>query len=234
MNSKTPIYPDIVFVLIPEGAFLMGGDTESDHQPVHEVAISAFQLSRTPITNAQYAVFCKATDRSYPEFWEQERYHSGPDFPDHPAVGVSWQDASEFTEWLGARLPTEAEWEYAACGGLEGMPYPFGDDIDPTKANYSHPKTPGLLPVGQFPPNGFDLLDMSGNVVEWVADRYDSDYYSRSPKENPQGPDSGKHRVIRGGGWHSGLYCNRVDFRNALPSNWGDFAVGFRIATNAN
>lgn len=211
----------------------MGGDTESDHRPVHEVAISAFQLSRTPITNAQYAGYCEATDRPYPEFWGHERFCSGTQFPNYPVVGVSWQDASEFAEWMDARLPTEAEWEYAARGGLEGMPYPFGDDIDPTKANYSHPKTPGLLPVGHFPPNGFDLLDMSGNVVEWVADRYTADYYACSPKHNPQGPDSGKHRVIRGGGWHSGPYCNRVYFRNALPANWVDFAVGFRIARNA-
>ena len=228
-----PTYPDIVFVRIPEGTFLMGGDTESDHQPIHEVTVSAFRLSKTPITNAQYAVFCEATDRVYPEFWGQERFRSGPGFPNHPAVGVSWQDASDFAEWMSSRLPTEAEWEYAARGGLEGEPYPFGSDIDPSEANYSHPKTPGLLPVGQFPPNGFDLLDMCGNVVEWVVDRYASDYYACSPKENPQGPTIGKHRVIRGGGWHSGPYCNRVYYRNALPSNWVDFAVGFRIAKDA-
>ncbi len=121
------------------------------------------------------------------------------------------------------------------------MPYPFGDELDPSTANYSpleeeHIRLSpgGTMPVGQFPPNGFDLPDMSGNVVEWVADLYDPDYYSRSPKENPQGPDIGKHRVIRGGGWHSGPYCNRVYFRNALPANWVDFAVGFRVAKNAN
>jgi len=228
-----PTYPDIVFVLIPEGTFLMGGDAESDHQPIHEVAVSAFQLSKTPIANAQYAAFCEATDRTYPEFWGQERFRSGPGFPNYPVVGVSWQDASGFAEWMSSRLPTEAEWEYAARGGLEGEPYPFGSDINPSEANYSHPKAPGLLPVGQFPPNGFDLLDMCGNVVEWVSDRYASDYYACSPKENPGGPNSGKHRVIRGGGWHSGPYCNRVYFRNALPANWVDFAVGFRIAKNA-
>jgi len=240
MNSETQDRPDIEFVLIPEGAFLMGGDTESDHQPVHEVAIAAFQLSRTHVTNHQYAAFCEATDRAYPQFWRQERYCSGPDFPNHPVAGISWQTASEFVEWMSARLPTEAEWEYAARGGLEGKPYPFGDELDPSKANYSpleeeHIRlSPGAtLPVGSFPPNGFDLLDMCGNVVEWVADRYAADYYARSPKEDPQGPDIGKHRVIRGGGWHSGPYCNRVYFRNALPANWVDFAVGFRVAKNA-
>ena len=240
MNSETPNHPDIEFLLIPEGTFLMGGDTEPDHQPVHEVAIAAFQLSRTHVTNHQYAAFCEGTDRAYPQFWGQERYCSGPDFPNHPVVGVSWQSASEFAEWTGARLPTEAEWEYAARGGFEGLPYPFGDDLDPSKANYSpldeaeiRLSAGGTMPVGKFPPNGFGLLDMCGNVVEWVADRYAADYYSRSPKENPGGPDVGKHRVIRGGGWHSGPYCNRVYFRNALPANWVDFAVGFRVAKNA-
>jgi sulfatase modifying factor 1 len=86
------------------------------------------------------------------------------------------------------------------------------------------------VPVGSYAPNGFGLYEMCGNVVEWVADRYDPTYYARSPKVDPQGPDVGKHRVIRGGGWHSGPYCNRVDFRNGLPANWVDFAIGFRVA----
>jgi formylglycine-generating enzyme required for sulfatase activity len=112
------------------------------------------------------------------------------------------------------------------AGGL----YPFGDDIDPSLVNYSRHAANGTLPVGSFASNGFGLHDMSGNVVEWCADRYDASYYTRSALENPKGPDTGKHRVIRGGGWHSGPYCCRVDFRNALPANWVDFAVGLRIA----
>ncbi|MFC2099681.1 formylglycine-generating enzyme family protein [Candidatus Bipolaricaulota bacterium] len=221
---------DIAFTDIPGGTFRMGGDVEPDHQPVHEAAISMFRLAIHPVTCAQYAAFCAATGHRLPEFWDEDRFHCGPAFPDHPVVGVSWQDACAFVEWVGARLPTEAEWEYAARGGLDGHLYPFGDEIDPSLVNYSHHDTRGTLPVGGFSPNGFGLHDMSGNVVEWCADRYDSAYYARSPRENPQGPETGKHRVIRGGGWHSGPYCNRVYFRNALPANWVDFAVGFRVA----
>ena len=228
MSSARTI--DIAFTDIPGGTFRMGGDVEPDHQPVHEVVISAFRLAIHPVTCAQYAGFCAATGHRFPEFWGQDRFHSGPAFPDHPVVGVSWHDVCAFVEWAGVRLPTEAEWEYAARGGLEGKPYPFGDEIDPSKANYSHPETRGTLPVGGFASNGFGLHDMSGNVVEWCADRYDPAYYARSPRESPQGPKTGKHRVIRGGGWHSGPYCNRVYFRNALPANWVDFAVGFRVA----
>ncbi|MBU0595885.1 formylglycine-generating enzyme family protein [Candidatus Bipolaricaulota bacterium] len=225
---------DTVFADIPSGAFMMGGDVESDHQPIHEVAVSAFRLAIHPVTNAQYEAFCAATQHRLSEFWGQDRYHCGPAFPDHPVVGVSWQDAGAFAEWAGGRLPTEAEWEVAARGGVAGGLYPFGDDIDPSLANYSRHAANGTLPVGSFAPNGFGLHDMSGNVVEWCADRYDALYYARSALQNPKGPDTGKHRVIRGGGWHSGPYCCRVDFRNALPANWVDFAVGFRLARDGS
>ena len=143
-------------------------------------------------------------------------------------------DAGAFAEWIGGRLPTEAEWEYAARGGLEGKAYPWGDEIEPALANYARTGTTGTKTVGSHPPNGFGLNDMSGNVVEWVADRYDPAYYARSPKADPRGPEAGKHRVIRGGGWHSGPYCNRVYFRNALPANWVDISVGFRIAKDVD
>lgn len=218
------------FVEIPSGGFLMGGEMEPDHQPVHVVEISAFRLMKHHVTNAEYAAFCEATEHRLPEFWGQDRYRCGPEHPDHPVVGVSFHDAAAFAEWIGGRLVTEAEWEYAARGGLVGKAYPFGDEVDPSKANYARSDTKGTEPVGSYPPNGFSLYDMCGNVVEWVADRYDPAYYARSPRVKPAGPEAGKHRVIRGGGWHSGPYCVRVDFRNALPANWVDFAVGFRVA----
>jgi sulfatase modifying factor 1 len=221
-------------VEIPSGRFAMGGDSEPDHQPIHDVEISAFRLTRFHVTNEQYAAFCVATDHHLPEFWGQARFRSGPDFPDHPVVGVSWLDASTFAAWVGGRLVTEAEWEYAARGGLVGKAYPFGDEIDPSKANYACAGVTGTVPVGSYAPNGLGLYDMCGNVVEWVADRYDTTFYARSPKVDPPGPEIGKHRVIRGGGWHSGPYCNRVDFRNALPANWVDFAVGFRVAKDVD
>jgi iron(II)-dependent oxidoreductase len=225
--------PTTEMVRIPPGEFIMGDDSEGDHHPPHRVWVRSFYLDVYEVTNAQYFAFCRATDRKLPEFWGSQRYRCGPDWPDHPVVGISSRDAEAYAEWVGKRLPTEAEWEYAARGGLAGNHYAHGDEIDSTTANYSRAGTGGTMPVGSYPPNGFGLYDMSGNVVEWVADRYAADYYANSPAENPTGPETGKFRVIRGGGWHSGPYCSRVYFRNGLPANWLDFNVGFRCARTA-
>jgi sulfatase modifying factor 1 len=214
-------------VLIPAGEFLMGTDSGDDSSPRHRIYLDAFYLDRHEVTNARYHEFCRETGRKLPEFWGMEGFHCGPDFPDHPVVGVSWSDAAAYAEWAGKRLPTEAEWEYAARGGIVGKKFPYGDDLDSTLANFS---SSGTVPVGSYPPNGYGLYDMAGNVVEWVHDYYDAGYYSRSPDRNPTGPEKGKFVVIRGGGWHSGKFCNRVVHRNALIKSWIDFNVGFRCA----
>lgn len=220
-------------VLIPAGTFLMGGDVGVDCSPVHEVSVDAFYIDKYQVTNARYLAFCQATGHRLPEFWGMDVYHSTLDYPEHPVVGVSWRDAAAYAAWCGKRLPTEAEWEYAARGGLVGKPYPHGDDIDATLANYRRSGLAGTVPVGGYDPNGYGLYDMIGNVVEWVADYYSPDYYGVSPLRNPQGPAQGKFRVIRGGGWHTGPGCCRVFFRNALPENWKDINVGFRCARDA-
>ena len=217
-------------VLVPGGEFLMGADSEGDHNPVHQVCLDAFCMNRYEVTNAQYLRFCEATGHRLPEFWGRSRFRSGPDHPNHPVVGVSWWDAAEYATWCGQRLPTEAEWEYAARGGLVGRDFPNGGPINPSQGNYNDSGKGGPVVVGSYPTNGFGLFDMQGNVVEWVADFYDATYYARSPVANPQGPDQGRFRVIRGGGWHSGASCNKVYYRNALPPNWVDFNVGFRCA----
>ncbi|UCE17068.1 MAG: formylglycine-generating enzyme family protein [Gemmatimonadota bacterium] len=223
--------PDFDLVLIPGGEFLMGKDGESEHSPAHSVYIDSFYIDAYEVTNSQYLAFCEETGHRLPEFWGMDAFHCGPGFAKHPVVGVSWSDAEAYAEWAGKRLPTEAEWEYAARGGLVGKNYPVGDDLDSTLANFTMKgKTKGSAPVGSYPPNGYGLYDMVGNVVEWVSDYYAGDYYSASPYENPTGPEKGKFRVIRGGGWHSGPYCNSVFFRNALPGGWVDINVGFRCA----
>lgn len=118
MSAERAVDLDDAFVEIPCGTFLMGEDSEPDHRPIHEVEISAFRLMRHHITNAQYAASCEATVHRLTEFWGEGRFRCGPEYPEHPVVGVSWLDAEAFAEWAGGRLVIEAEWEYAA--GLSG------------------------------------------------------------------------------------------------------------------
>ncbi len=221
-------------ILIPAGTFLMGYPDMDDTAPVHEVYVDSFYIDVHEVTNAQYFEFCRKTGRALPEFWGMDVYRSGPDFPDHPVMGISWSDAKAYAEWLGKRLPTEAEWEYAARGGLAQKKFHTGDTLDSTVANYA--KSDGPVPVKSYPPNGYGLYDMTGNVVEWCSDIYGFDYYSysASPDSNPKGPAQGKFRVIRGGGWHTGPMCCSVYFRNGLRLNWRDFNVGFRCVKDCN
>lgn len=216
-------------VLIPGGEFLMGSSRGED-SPVHKVYVDSFYIDKYEVTNAQYLAFCEATGHRLPMFWGMAGFRCGPDYPDHPVVTVNWVDAKVYAEWCSKRLPTEAEWECAARGGLEGMTYPIGNTLTPSDGNYSKSDKRGSVAVGSYPPNGFGLHDMQGNVVEWVADWYDPDYYASGLTENPKGPEVGKFKVIRGGGWHSGPSCNAAHFRNALPPGWLDFNVGFRCA----
>ncbi|MFH1680039.1 MAG: SUMF1/EgtB/PvdO family nonheme iron enzyme [Candidatus Eisenbacteria bacterium] len=233
-SDSLPPRAEPEMVLIPGGEFVMGSDEPGDSYPPHEVRLAPFYLDKTEVTNAEYHAFCEATERSLPEFWGLDVYCSGLDYPDHPVVGVSWGDAIAYAAWRGVRLPTEAEWEYAARGGLDGKSYSHGDSLSSdlyAPGGYTGKGAPS--PVAGFPPNGFGLHDMTGNVSEWIKDRYDEKYYSRSPAENPTGPTSGTFRVVRGGGWHTGPGCKTVHFRGALRSNWVDFNTGFRCAKYA-
>ncbi len=212
------------FVPIPAGEFRMGTtarspDIEPDARPAHQVRLSAFRMARTEVTRAQYARFLEATRREKPQFWESPLFKCSER---QPVVGVSWDDAAAFCAWIGGRLPTEAEWEYAARGA-DGRRYPWGEDepVWPLALRYilmmqDYPTTPqtraifnlrlnddkpnsvGTCPGGGSP---FGLLDMAGNVSEWCADWYSPHYYAESPRENPTGPASGRTRVIRGGSW---------------------------------
>jgi formylglycine-generating enzyme required for sulfatase activity len=224
---------DTAMALIPAGEFVMGREGTGDNSPPHTVRLGAFYLDCCEVTNAEYAEFCRATGRDLPKFWGMNAFRSGDRYPDHPVVFVSNGDAREYATWRGKRLPTEAEWEYAARGGLTGKAYVNGDVLDSTKVNYTLSALKGPVAVGSFEPNGYGLYDMAGNVQEWVSDRYDAEYYKTSPAENPPGPAKGRFRVIRGGGWDTGPGCMGVGYRNALPANWIDFNVGFRCARDA-
>jgi formylglycine-generating enzyme len=220
-------------VLIPKGEFNMGKNTPNptDWQPEHKVTIDSFYLDKYEVTNQQYYEFCQATKHALPEFWGMKEFKCSLDFPDHPIVCVSFFDAVSFAKWVGKRLPTEAEWEYACRGGLTDKNFHTGDQLDSTKANFAK-KYKGTLKIGTFAPNNFGIYDMPGNVWEWTSDNYSDDYYLTSESNNPQGPKTGRFKVIRGGSWHSGAMCVQNYFRNGLSPSWVDFGVGFRCAKN--
>jgi formylglycine-generating enzyme required for sulfatase activity len=217
-------------LMIPGGSFWMGSEEgQSIASPRHPVVLQSFYMDIHEVSNREYQKFCLATGHKYPEFWGMHVYKSGPDYPDHPVVGVSHFDASQYAEWAGKRLPTEAEWEYAARGGLEDLSYPYGDTADHTRSRFNDPHAEkGPIKRATYLPNDYGLYDMSGNVWEWVSDWFSDSYYSESLEYNPAGPSTGTFRVFRGGGWHSGPGCTTVHRRNALPTHWVDFAGGFR------
>jgi iron(II)-dependent oxidoreductase len=198
-------------VFIPTGDYLRGRSHKlpddglkwvpelmKDDRPVRRIHVDAFYMDEHEVTNEQYAAFVNATHHRCPYNWPQGKYPEGKG--KLPVVDVSWEDASAYAKWAGKRLPTEAEWERAARGLVEGAKYPWGDS-EPTKADARFSVSDGPGPVGGAKPNYFGLYDMAGNVWEWCSDWYDKDYYAASPDQNPQGPDDGMYRVLRGGSW---------------------------------
>lgn len=223
-------------VYIQPGEFQMGSDERPYMRPVHKVKLKAFYLGKYEVTNAQYKKFCDATKRKYPKNldWDSN-YFLGK--PDHPVINISWNDAAAYAKWAGGRLPTEAEWEYAAKGGVDAYYY-WGDDIiSHDQLNYlgveegKRDQWNYTSPVGSFPPNPFGLYDILGNVWEWVADWHGEDYFSKSPKENPKGPLKGTSRLIKGGGWAGGGNDAPADRDWESPSS-RNADRGFRIAAD--
>lgn len=217
--------------LIPGGEFVMGNDMKNGlgFSPSHKVKIDSFYMDKFEVTNGDYIAFCKETGYKLPVFWNTDIFKSGEAFLNYPVIGVSYLDAKKYAEWAGKRLPTEAEWEYAARGGLVGKDFPNGNEWTKEKAKQEGSGWKNLVdPVGSYTANGYGLYDMSGNVWEWVSDRYSELYYEVSDYHNPRGPEKGANRVIRGGSWKSGSMCKKVYYRKGLISNWCDYAVGFR------
>lgn len=213
----------------------MGDDAgQFDERPAHRVRVQAFALGRFPVTNREYACYLEHTGAPEPRFWGHSRF--GAEL--QPVVGVSWFEAVAYCAWLSAatgrtyRLPTEAEREWAAGGGLDRVRYPWGDQ-EPAlvgawalgPAGQDRP-----LPVSDAAPNAYGLCHMADNVHEWCADWWDPDYYAVSPVDNPPGPPTGTRRASRGGAWRHWLKFSRCAARSSLDPSFRYNDYGFRIA----
>ena len=214
------------FVEIPAGCFWMGW--EGGHpaeRPRHRVWIDGFAIARAPVLNREYAEAIEAGDAAPPTWWSDPRFRD----PEQPVVGVSWLDATAFCRWLsrrdGARyrLPTEAEWEKAARGGLEAARYPWGEDRPATPA-FDRPPPPAETPA-----NPLGLVGLSGVCHEWCLDWEDETYYARSPERDPRGPETGTRRVSRGGAWRHHDPWSPVAHRSSLPPDLHYSDYGFRL-----
>lgn len=246
---------DMVF--IKGGCFEMGdisGDGASDEKPAHEVCVDDFHMGEHEVTVGEFNKFVNDTDyRTEAEKgmgcqhwtgngWKKEiKSWRNPGFSQNdrqPAVCISWNDAVAFTEWLSGRtgknyrLPTEAEWEYAARSGgkQEKWAGVNSESMLDQYAWYNRNSERESHPVKQKMPNGLGLYDMTGNVWEWCGDWYDKNYYKKSPRDNPEGPDKGIMRVLRGGSWEHGPWAVRISNRVWNAPFYQHDIYGFRLS----
>lgn len=262
------------FLLLKGGCFDMGdtfGDGEADEKPVHEVCLKDFYLGKYEVTVGQFRQFIKdsgyRTEAEKGEgcyYWIGKEWKNDPkknwrspgftQKDEHPVVCISYNDALAFIDWLAKktgrtyRLPTEAEWEYAARSGGKKYKYSWGEgspsgniaDLSAKEAFSDWLIWEGYddgyvytAPVGSFPPNELGIRDMTGNVWEWCSDWYGEKYYSESPKDNPRGPNSGQFRVVRGGSWANGPRNVRASNREGSEPLYRNDTIGFRLALSA-
>ena len=237
----------------------------AEERPAHTVHLDEFAIGVQLVTNAEYGRFVQEAGYRAPAVddlplvvraggEEREREFRAASAPyawrsalppadrlDHPVTLVRWDDAAAYCRWLShvlertVRLPSEAEWERAARGGLEQKPYPWGDGLSPERANFldvpDRRARAGTTPCRRFAPNGYGLFDAAGNAWEWVHDWYDPGYYVVSPDKNPVGPPEGQSRIVRGGGWVTAepamLTCSH---RHEVPPDTYSYGIGFRVA----
>jgi formylglycine-generating enzyme required for sulfatase activity len=255
--------PAPLVVRIPAGEFIMGADEHDENErPSHRVYLDEFHIGVHAVTNEEYARFVQATGHRSPAIcdlplvvppdqkamfqelaapfvWTDGTPPTGR--TQHPVTMVTFADAVKYCAWLESctgkpfRLPTEAEWEKAARGGLERQRFPWGDEIDLSRANYlPDPNLKlrhGTTEVTAHAPNGYKVYGMAGNVWQWVSDWYAADYYGRGQYLNPPGPDGGELRVVRGGSWvnHDTNFL-RCACRHPVPIDSYSYSIGFRVA----
>jgi formylglycine-generating enzyme required for sulfatase activity len=221
---------ECTFASVPAGWFLMGSDDgQEDERPVHRVWVDAFELAVYPVRCDEYAAFLGATGHEPPRDWS---LHGGS--PELPVVGVSWIDANAYCTWSSeagraVRLPTEAEWERAARGGVEGSRYPGGNDVPEWLPRAGRGPLEGPWRVTLGPANPFGVYGIGANVHEWCADWHAADYYAHSPERNPQGPESGIRRASRGGSWRHAVTISRCAQRSKLDPSFRYTDYGFRV-----
>jgi formylglycine-generating enzyme required for sulfatase activity len=257
----------VPMALVPAGFFEMGIDADdawkecqkfSDpctrgtfdrEEPVHTVTLDDFYIDQYEVTNNGYAECVDVGVCDHPSDTSsdtRDSYYGNAEYADYPVIYVDWDAAQTYCQWRGARLPTEAEWEKAARGGLDGAMYPWGNGFDETLANFCDINCKSnqantdfddgyedTAPVGMYSPNDYELYDMAGNVYEWVADWYDGNYYTKAQESNPTGPEDGEYRVIRGGSWGSTIDSLRVAYRGDffIPKDTHSL-IGFRCASS--
>jgi sulfatase modifying factor 1 len=222
-------------VLIPAGSFLMGCEAGRDEEkPVHRVSVDAFEMCVYQVRNRDWAVFMLATGHPPPKHWNDPEFSQ----PDQPVVAVNWVETAKYCDWLSSltgrryRLPSEAEWEWAALGGREGALYPWGNEPPQEWPEYVcrwGGEVNAPLPVGLGTPNPYGIFDLSENVHEWCADWFDRNYYSVSPEHNPQGPPRGERRASRGGSWRHQIKVSRCAARASIPPTFEYADYGFRV-----
>jgi len=259
--------------LVPAGKYWIGSPRGAeDEQPRHAAQLDAFWIDLHEVTMAEFAAFVRATDYitiaqrvGYSWVYDAERkcWRPGqnacwrlpdgrqPAAPNEPVTQVAWSDAEAYARWAGKRLPSEAEWEAAAAGGLNDAIYPWGRELRPQgryEANYWQGWFPdqdlgrdgyrGVAPVRSYRANRYGLYDMAGNVAEWCADWHSADYYQSAPSVRPPGPAQGEAKVVRGGSWlsaenvHRSLMC--IYAREHLPPPVARQDLGFRCVRDVS
>lgn len=254
-SERTVKEDGMVQVYVPEGTFQMGGldpRASEDEKPVHQVEMKGFWIDKTEVTNAMFLQCVQSGTCTPPQNSASESrssYFNNTEFNDYPVVNVTWDSAKKYCEWAGRRLPTEAEWEYAARG-TSAATYPWGEAApDDTRANFNYTDNDtsavGSYPAGASP---FGALDMAGNVFEWTGDYYDATFYSNGPASNPTGPEGRTaifNRVVRGGSFadadveiratnRASVKGPNYDAEFGSEAYMGDFSnkIGFRCASD--
>jgi formylglycine-generating enzyme required for sulfatase activity len=231
-------------IWIPAGTFRRGSEVKpagSDEGPARDIYLDGYWIYKLPVTVASYRKFCEATGREIPQTWSQKpHWRADPSAPgDNFPMICNWFEADAYAKWAGGSLPTEAQWEKAARG-TDGREYPWGNQWDPKRlscmANTIDQFVGPFRPVGYFPEGAspYGVLDMAGNVWEWVNDWYMHTYYASAPDRNPTGPDYSNVKVVRGGNSLFDERFSRTTARMAIPPEVSDWtAIGFRLVVEA-